>query len=396
MNKVLINFDKDQIDIINCIKSISVKEKIKAYVVGGALRDSILGKKINNIDICISENPQKLIKNIHGIEEYRYYDKFQTASLVFNNGVSLNLIRCRKEIYERNGELSLIIPSNICDDLNRRDFTINAIAYDIIENSIVDIFNGIDDLRNGRLKKIHKNSYEEDPTRIFRGIRYSVRYYLKIYDIVEIKKCIENNVISTLSYDRIVRELYRMSKEEKWISNFVTCAWLKIFDLNLNCLGIPNVIKDYSYDNVDIRILNLFFCMQDYKFKQVLMKNSILDKRLKKCMKYYYNNKMSELFCRNMDNYEIYKSLNNLDEYLLVLMGWDENIKYRILNYMENLKDIKLNMDSKYLRSIGIQDDKVIERILNYILKMKFDVGIRNETEYLIKNLGEIKHVFKY
>ncbi|WP_123053591.1 CCA tRNA nucleotidyltransferase [Clostridium sp. JN-1] len=396
MKDILINFDKDQVDVINCLKDICIRDSIKAYLVGGTLRDLILARKINDIDICLNEDPKKLVRYIKGIKEYKYYDKFQTASLIFDNGISLNLIRCRKEIYEQNGQLPIIIPSDIYDDLYRRDFTINAIAYDIVKNSIIDVFGGIDDLYNGELKKVHENSYEEDPTRIFRGIRYSVRYYLKICDAAEIKKCIENGVFNTVNSDKIVGELYAMCREEKWISNFVTCSWLKIFDLNLNYLGIPNIVKSYSYNNINIRILNLFFCMKCFKFKQILMENSILDKRLKKSMKYYYNNKMTELFYKDMDNYEIYKRLNNLDKYLLVLMGWDEGTKYRILNYVKNLKDIKLNMDNEYLKSIGIQDDKVIGKILDYMLKIKLDVGIVNETKYLIENLGEIKDVFKY
>lgn len=386
----LYNFDQDQMYVINTIKSLCIRENIKAYVVGGAVRDSILGKNIKDIDICVNENPRNIIDNLSNIKEYEYHSQFQTAAIKFNNNIMIDLIRCRKETYEREGALPTVEPSNIEDDLHRRDFTINALAYDIVNDKIIDLYDGLKDLKNKQLKKIHMNSYVEDPTRIFRGIKYSVRYGFELYDKEEIIDCIGSSVMDSISSDRIIKELDLMCREENWIGNLTLCNKLGILKLDINCLGIKNYLG--NYDNINLRLLKLFYALKNDKNIYRFINNSFLDKELKKSIKYYYLNKdkIVDLLMKTMDNYEMYQILRNMDLYSLQLLQWNSKLNYKIINYFHNLKNIRLNIDGKYLTSLGINSGKDMGEILKRILRLKLNTGITDDKKYLLCNLGEI------
>ncbi|MTK12296.1 MAG: CCA tRNA nucleotidyltransferase, partial [Clostridiaceae bacterium] len=248
---ILNSYNKKQIDVINIIKDLCKSCDIQAYIVGGAVRDSILGKSTKDIDICINKDPKIVIDNLSFVKKYEYHSQFQTSTIEFNNGIVIDLIRCRKETYEKNGSLPIIEPSCIEDDLFRRDFTINSLAYDIINNEIIDLFNGLLDLRNRQLKKIHSNSYAEDPTRIFRAIKYSVRYGLELQDKNEIIRSINKGDINTISSDRIIKELFLMCGEDNWIENLALCNELGVLKLEEHFLGIENCLG--SYENINLR-----------------------------------------------------------------------------------------------------------------------------------------------
>ncbi|WP_411679234.1 CCA tRNA nucleotidyltransferase [Clostridium thailandense] len=384
------SFDQNQMYVINAIKYVCINHNIKAYIVGGAVRDSILGENIKDIDICINENPKVVIDNLSNMQKYEYYQQFQTSTIKFNNGITIDLIRCRKETYERDGTLPEIEPSNIEDDLYRRDFTINSLAYDIVNNRIIDLYNGIKDLKNKQLKKIHINSYMEDPTRVFRGIRYSTRYGFELYDKEEIQECIKSKIIQSISFDRIIKELYLMCREKKWIENFILCNQLGLLELDNKYLGIKSQLE--SYDNINLRILSVFYALKNDKYIDVFISNSFLDKDLKKSMKYYYftRDKMIDLLMKPMDNYEMYQILKSLDLYGLILCGWNNKVSYKVINYFYNLKDIRLDSDGRFLNSLGISSGRNMGKILKNILKLKLNMGIKDDKKYLLCNLGEI------
>lgn len=384
------NFDEDQIYVINAIKSVCMSHDIKAYIVGGAVRDSILEENIKDIDICINENPKVVIDNLSSIQKYEYHPQFQTSTIEFDNGVVIDLIRCRKETYERNGALPNIEPSSIEDDLYRRDFTVNSLAYDIVNNRIIDLYNGIKDLKNRQLKKVHVNSYMEDPTRIFRGIRYSTRYEFELYDKEEIQECIKSQIIKSISFDRVIKELDLMCKEKKWIENFILCNELGMLKLDIKHLGIKSQFEDYA--NINLRILNVFYSLKNDRYEDIFISNSFLNKDLKKSMKYYYSNrdKIIDLLMKTVDNYEMYQILKSLDLYGLILCGWNNKASYKIINYFYNLKDIRLDIDGAFLNSLGISSGKDMGRILKDILKVKLNMGIKDDKKYLLRNLGEI------
>lgn len=389
------SFTKDEIYVINAVRDLCVRRNIKAYIVGGAVRDAILKNKIKDIDICLNCDPGSIIVELKGVKYYKYYKNFQTAAVTFQNGIHIDLIRCRKEHYRKYGELPEVESSDIYDDLYRRDFTINSLAYDIVENNILDIYGGIDDIKNKVLRKIHFNSYREDPTRIFRAVKYSVRYGFYLEDKLEIEKCITENIFNTISNDRIVKEIYSLCSEINWIKNINLCSILGIFNINGQALKVK--YSDYEkelisiYKNVDIRILRLAYSLKDEVYVNILIENSILNRKLKNTVKYFSQNlnKVINFMKNTLDNYELYQLLKDMNDYELAFLSWYYELKYKIYNYIDNISTYKLSLNGTDIIALGIREGKSIKRILNNIMKLELNTVLKWRKEYLLKNIGE-------
>ncbi|MEY7999470.1 CCA tRNA nucleotidyltransferase [Clostridium sp. Mt-5] len=391
---ILRAFTYSELESINSIRDLCSHKGIKCYIVGGAVRDAILGNQIKDIDICIDGSPNDILNELQGLKYCQYHIKFQTASLVFKNGVSIDLIRCRKECYFRNGALPTISPSYIHEDLYRRDFTVNALAYDIEGEDIIDIYGGMQDLGNKVLRKIHSNSYREDPTRIFRAVKYAVRYNFKLEDRDEIKKCIDKGIFNTISSDRIVKEIYLLCCEDEWIKNIYLCNDLKIFSIDKHYLGnkvINGIENETNCASVDVRILRLFYSLRDEKYARILVENSILDRKLRSTMKCFIENsyKVVDLLTDTMENYKLYTILRKLNDYGLIFLSWNPKLEYKIYNYIDNLRNYKTSLNGNNIVSQGIKDGKSIGRILERIMKIELNTGIKYGQKYLAKNLGE-------
>ncbi|MCH3964130.1 MAG: CCA tRNA nucleotidyltransferase [Clostridium sp.] len=388
---ILSGFNTGELHIIDIIRETCESKNIEAYIVGGAIRDILMGYRVNDLDICMNENPMVVIKSLCEIESFKYHREFQTASVKFQNGIEIDIIRCRSEIYCKPGMLPVIVPSGIRDDLYRRDFTINSLAYSLNSNELIDLYGGIYDIQAKTIRKIHDNSYEEDPTRIFRALRYASRYGFQIKDRPEINECIHSRVLNTISNDRIIREIYLMAFEKNWKRAFCMLDELNVFKLNLDCIGKTNPLADY--DDKNVRILNLFYSIKDVENRQYFIENSILNQDIKKVMCNFKddNGKIEEDLKCTVDNYSIFLSLKNMNSYCLAYLTWNYRVVYKIYNYIDNLQKCSLCTNGNDIKLLGINDGKYIGKILKYIMKVKLNTGIE-----IVLDAGEIENVFKH
>lgn len=388
---ILSGFSKNELYIINLIKETCRNKNIEAYIVGGAIRDVLMGCQVHDVDICINEDPIVVIRSVGEIESFKYHKEFQTASVKFKNGIGIDLIRCRSEIYCKPGMLPEIMPSDIMQDLYRRDFTINALAYSLNSNELIDVYGGISDIGKKSIRKIHDNSYEEDPTRIFRAVKYASRYGFEIRDSLEINKCINNKVLNTISNDRIIREIYLISYEKKWKRAFRMFGELNIFQLNSAHIGKFNPM--IGYEDKNMRILNLFYSLKKGQNKKCFVENSILNPDIKESMRYFMddNVKITEALKYILSNYDIFLSLKNMNSYSLAYLSWDSRIVYKIYNYVEYLKKCSLDVNGDDVKLLGVDDGKYIGKILKYMLKIKLNTGIEKALD-----TEEIRNVFEY
>ncbi|KAA0255288.1 MAG: CCA tRNA nucleotidyltransferase, partial [Chloroflexi bacterium] len=156
------------------------------YLVGGVVRDLLLGKPANDLDVIVEGDAIKLGKKlveIHGGKLTPHF-KFYTAIWHLPESTDfVDLITARKEIYEKPGALPTVTPSRIEDDLRRRDFTINAMAIRLDGEAfgeILDPLEGQTDLGRGAIRVLHPKSFLDDPTRILRALRYEARYSFQV------------------------------------------------------------------------------------------------------------------------------------------------------------------------------------------------------------------------
>src|SRR3954470_610477 len=133
------------------------------YLVGGAVRDLLLGRERADLDLVVEGDAAALGRRLGG--EIRTHERFATATVDLDGG-ELDLATSRSESYPRPGALPEVRPAPLSDDLARRDFTVNAMALPIIgEPDLIDPHGGLADLQMGTLRVLHERSFVDDPTR---------------------------------------------------------------------------------------------------------------------------------------------------------------------------------------------------------------------------------------
>lgn len=184
----------------------------EAYAVGGCVRDSIRGIEPNDWDITTSFTPEK-IKSV--FEGYKIIDKgidFGTVA-VYVDGEEFEITTFRKDAGSKDCRHpeSISFAEKVEDDLSRRDFTVNALAYSY-RSGLIDIFNGYGDLKDGRIKAVGNphDRFKEDALRMLRAIRLSAQHGFKIEE--ETYEAIKDNahLVSNISEERFNKELTKI------------------------------------------------------------------------------------------------------------------------------------------------------------------------------------------
>lgn len=150
----------------------AVAEDRKVWLVGGAVRDIILGRAPTEIDLVVEGPLEPLLVRLGGTAEV--FERFGTATVELN-GARIDLASARSESYPKPGALPEVRPATIAEDLTRRDFTINAIAVRISDPEIEAHESALEDLQTGTIRVLHDSSFVDDPTRLWRCARYSTR-----------------------------------------------------------------------------------------------------------------------------------------------------------------------------------------------------------------------------
>ena len=191
---------------------------IAAYLVGGPVRDRLLGIPATDLDIMVVGDAPLLARKLAGELGGRLtvHHRFGTAT-VDADGVTVDLVTARRETYRYAGALPDVQPGVIEDDLARRDFTINAMAIPVAcgESDLVDLHGGTRDLAAGLVRVLHDLSFRDDPTRMLRAVRYAARFGFEIEPETAalMASALATGAMSTLTGDRVRHELERILQE---------------------------------------------------------------------------------------------------------------------------------------------------------------------------------------
>lgn len=153
-----------------------------AYLVGGGVRDLLLGRPTLDLDVVLEGDAIQLAQTLKTLQggELTLHTKFRTATWQPPAGPPLDLITARRETYPVPASLPIVTPSSLADDLARRDFSINTLALRLSDSAIIDLHNAQSDLASGILRVLHPQSFRDDPTRLYRAVRYETRYGFRI------------------------------------------------------------------------------------------------------------------------------------------------------------------------------------------------------------------------
>lgn len=181
----------DQLHILHLVADEASQSGLPLYIIGGSVRDLILGSAIKDLDLTVEGDAITLAQALakHHGGRVTAHKKFGTAKwflpkeLRTESSETLDLITARSETYKHPAALPTVEPGSMDDDIRRRDFTVNTLAIRLDGShfgQLRDDLHGMDDLRNGIVRVLHERSFIDDPTRMYRAVRYAGRYGFRI------------------------------------------------------------------------------------------------------------------------------------------------------------------------------------------------------------------------
>lgn len=198
------------------------QRRVRVYAVGGFVRDLLLGVPNLDLDLVVEGDGIRFAKAL--AQRYRArvttHARFGTATVTLADGQTLDVATARIESYEAPGALPTVQRSSIKEDLRRRDFTINTLAIRLNPDhfgELVDLHGGLRDLQNKTIRVLHSLSFIDDPTRLFRAIRFEQRlnFQLDQDTVVLMKEAVSMKICHRLLANRLSTELHRVLSERR-------------------------------------------------------------------------------------------------------------------------------------------------------------------------------------
>ncbi|HYO22091.1 MAG TPA: HD domain-containing protein, partial [Flavisolibacter sp.] len=219
-----ITCSEKELDIFEKIGKAAKSLEAPCYLIGGFVRDKLLGRPTKDADFVCVGNAMELAtlaaKSFKPQPKVSLFKNFGTAHFRLADGFDLEFVGARKESYQRHSRKPEVEPGSIEDDQNRRDFTINALAVSLNKvdyGTLVDPFRGMDDLKQGLIRTPldPDQTFSDDPLRMMRAIRFACQLKFRIYP--ETFDAIKRNRerIRIISQERITDELNKIILSEK-------------------------------------------------------------------------------------------------------------------------------------------------------------------------------------
>lgn len=208
-------------EALHTIGQLAEESDLRAHVVGGFVRDMLLGRANLDIDVVIEGDgvafAEKAASRLGA--RVKVHRRFGTAVLVLSRTLHMDITSARTEYYTRPGALPTVERSSLRQDLFRRDFTINAMAASLNPGSfglVADPFGGLRDLERKTLRVLHSMSFVEDPTRVLRAARFERRFGFALDASSEAlaRQAVEMRMLDEVSGARIREEMLDIIDEE--------------------------------------------------------------------------------------------------------------------------------------------------------------------------------------
>ncbi|MFH1045414.1 MAG: hypothetical protein V1727_00435 [Candidatus Omnitrophota bacterium] len=397
------------------IASVAQGKGASAYLVGGFVRDLIMGKKNLDVDIMIEGNALELISELKRRLQAssRIYQRFGTATITLPEGFKIDLASARKEYYAHPAALPQIFLSTIEDDLGRRDFTINTMAIKLQKEhfgTLLDAFGGLADLVNGKIRVLHQNSFIDDPTRILRAIRFAVRFNFSLDKNTErlLKEAIKKKMLQRLSAFRLGGELIWLLKEDQPLKYLLELSRFR----GLSCIHrqLRLIPASHHFFTTAGEVLSWFKKVRpQLYFEQWLVYFMLLTQALSLaqlktlCQSFSFTKGQTEKiisFKANASNifsilakksqlsrstiYSILRHFSYEELITFLALCKDKVRARRIRLYITTLSMVQLCVSGKYLQKLSLVPGPEYARILEKTLLAKIDCKIRTKAQELV------------
>lgn len=330
------------------------------YYVGGVVRDEILNVPSFDIDYCYEGNAIEFAQNLDVIKTN---PDFGTVRVLYD-GCEIDIASTREECYPHAGHLPVVtkIGCSLRDDLKRRDFTINAIAKNTLSGEIIDYFNGLSDLKDKKIRVLHEKSFVDDPTRIIRGLKFSVRFGFELEEKTrELQEEYLNNINYDMSYHRVRKELketFNLNKQQAF-TKFIEQGIYKLLSEGQTIPVLKaeqqSFVEEFKPEHTWLVYLGMFNLE---KFDLTADEAEIINS---------YNHIKEQ---KVSTEYEAYKLFYGMPIESVMLYGLSEDYEVAY-NYLKALRYIKIQTTGVDLKKLGIPEGKKYKEIFDYLLEEK-------------------------
>jgi len=394
-----------------------------AYLVGGLVRDLLLGHTSLDVDIAVEGDGMTFARRL--ADRYgaglKVFEKFATALVVFPDGFKLDVATARCESYAHPTALPTVKPSLIKDDLYRRDFTINALAIRLNVSrfgELVDFYGGLRDLEHKVIRVLHARSFVDDPTRVFRAIRFEQRFGFRIEKrtLTLLKEAAVSDLVHRLSGPRLRNELMRLLSERapiraiRRMAEFdllrflhTGLAWTARLAGLLSDLGksLAWWTKQYPRRSLDRALVYFIGLMDELSasatgavVKRLAMpgketrKVRLVKKHLEPALRFLARH-------RSPNPAEIYRALADLPDeglVLLVAKARSKDIVRLVSAYVTNQQQVRPSLNGADLKAMGLKPGPIYKKILDRLLEARLNGEVKTKADEreLAKKLAEV------
>ncbi|SDC77233.1 CBS domain-containing protein [Geotoga petraea] len=388
-------------NLLRLLGAYGSERKTPVYVVGGFVRDLLLNVENLDIDIVVEGDGPEFGKFVAEqlMIKYVVHEKFNTCSLFFKDGFRIDVATARTEYYESPAELPKVEVSTIKKDLYRRDFSINAMAIKLNQETfgtLLDFFNSKKDLEEGIIKVLYSLSFVEDPTRILRAIRFEQRYNFQIDEQTceYMKKTVKNEYLEKVTGPRIRDELEKILKEPKPLKSIRRMGEFKIIShLFPFSYYTPTLDKDveklfelygyfeknYKQYTQNVRFLHLLlFVLLQYTPEETV---KFIEYRYGLPGNFYDNlaearesfEKLNELKHPQYSHFFDCIKILNSEQIIFVAVKLKENLREKLFKYFDKIENLELSVNGKELKDKGYYGKEIKNKLEELTKKLLND-----------------------
>jgi tRNA nucleotidyltransferase (CCA-adding enzyme) len=394
-----------------------------AYLVGGLVRDLLLGHTNLDVDIAVEGDGMAFARCV--ADRYgaglKIFEKFATALVVFPDGFKLDVATARCESYAHPTALPTVKPSSIKDDLYRRDFTINALAIRLNVRrfgELVDFYGGLRDLEHKVIRVLHARSFVDDPTRVFRAIRFEQRFGFRIekHTLTLLKQAAASDLVHRLSGPRLRNELMRLLSEQapiRAIRRMAEFDLLRFLHTGLawtaRLAGLLSVLgkslawwtRQYPRRQLDRTLVYFIGLMDelsasatDAVVKRLALpreqanKIRLAQKHLAPALRFLVRHRLP----RPSQAYRALADLPDEGLVLLVAKARSKGIVRLVSAYLITQQQVRPSLNGADLKALGLKPGPIYKKILDRLLEARLNGEVKTKADEreLAKKLAKV------
>ncbi len=397
--------------LVDAAAKLSAERNEPAYLVGGFVRDLLLGVKNLDLDIVVADGisfAEELSGRIGG--KLVRHKRFGTATIHLDRYSKVDVTSARSEAYPQPASLPVVARGSLRDDLFRRDFSINAMAISIQPpdfGCLVDFFGGKNDLLHRKVRVLHGDSFIDDPTRILRAIRFTCRYDFALEPNTRtlLKRAAAGNMLQKVEPQRVRDEVILLFKEPhpgraiKQMNRLCgldfICAKLRVNASMLNLLARLQKESQW-YNTIAVRkppvdawliyfmgfIAGLDTHAASAVCKHFVFRNS--ETKIILSVREFSVDFIRQLSSPRTEPSVVYRLLEPVSyEALLFLRGRYRNkvLRKHIQDFFCRYHDVRVSVTGHDLKELGIKPGPAYQKILNTVLDARIDGVLASKEE---------------